>query len=100
MINLFLIIAHDLEGRRWAEFEVGATIQSDKRVAVEVESNSTDTSGCMAMMFSPIFGVVVSVADRRVGEDGGVELGGLGGLAVEPEAGDDVTRVDGHFDRY
>jgi len=68
-------------------------------MAIESEGNGTDGSGGLTVLLSAGIGVVVCMADGGVGEDGGVELGGFGGLPVEPETGGDVTR-NGHFGRY
>jgi len=68
-------------------------------MAIESEGNGADGSGGLAVLLSAGFGVVVCVADGGLWEDGGVELGGFGGLAVEPEAGGYVAG-NGHFGRY
>lgn len=67
-------------------------------MAVQCEGDGADGSGFVAVLGAAVFGVVVCVAYGGVGEDGCVEFGGFGGLAVEPEAGCDGAGVDGHFD--
>ena len=86
VINLFLILTSDLKGHGLVEFEQWPTVQGDKWMSIEVECNDHYAPWRFAMKLLARFGVALDMLDGRILKDGGVEIGGLFGLIVEPKA--------------
>ena len=82
VVDLVLLLAVDLERDGLAERELGAAVDADEPLSVELELHGHDR----ARLARPGLGVVGDADDARVLEDGGVEVRGLLGLGVEPQA--------------
>src|SRR3954468_2632711 len=86
VVDLGLVGALDLEGHRLAEGELGAAVDADKALAVQLPFDGHDG----ARLARPGLVVVVGRDDAGVREDRDVELGRLLGLGVVPQARDDA----------
>src|SRR4051812_41946608 len=86
VVGLLLVLAHDLEGDRLGEPELRAAVQAEVLLAVEGEADGEDVA--LPHRRRHVRPVAADGVDRGVREDGRVVLGGLLGLAVEPEARD------------
>ncbi|AKZ53981.1 hypothetical protein SAM23877_0932 [Streptomyces ambofaciens ATCC 23877] len=81
MVDLFLVVAGDLEGDRLVERELRAAVEGDELLAVGREVDGEHVAGGLVRTL----GVVGDGADGGVLEEGHVEAGGLLRPAVEPE---------------
>src|SRR6185436_6101213 len=86
IIHLFLRIAIDLERDGLVEFENRAPVESSEGVSIELELHDHHRPCRLAVDLLPGIWITGDLADLRILEDGGVELGSLFGLGVEPQA--------------
>jgi hypothetical protein len=86
VVDFFLGLAIDLKRDRFVEREVRASVKAGKRLAVEFEADGHDRPDFPAVEFLAGLAVMGDGGDFCVIEDRTVELGGLFGLAVEPQA--------------
>ena len=81
-VDLRLVGAVDLEGDRLVERELGAAVQRDELLAVELEADGHDG----ARVARPRLAVARDLHDPRAREDRRVEPRGVLALRVEPQA--------------
>jgi hypothetical protein len=79
VVDLVLGLAFDLEGDGLVERELGAAVDADESLAVQLELHGHHRAGRSRTGLR----VVSDVDDARVLEDSGVEARGLLGLGVE-----------------
>src|SRR4029450_10151075 len=86
VVDLFLAFAGDLQGDGLVELEYRASVERGEGLALELERHGQHGAGLSPMDFLPRFAVPSDSNNLRILEDAGVEIGGIFGLAVEPEA--------------
>src|SRR5262249_44248493 len=97
IVHLLLVLAVDLERDGLAELEVRAAVEGHEPLALDLELHGHDRSSRPAVDLEALLAVAADAEDLGVLEDGHVELRGLLGLAVEPQAGGYLVRADGHL---
>ena len=83
-VGFLLRVGEHLEGDRLVEREFGAAVQPEERLAQHGELHRQHVAGLAVGIIARRF---VDRADAAVGESRGVELRGLLGVLVEPQAG-------------
>lgn len=79
------------------ERDLRATIQSDEAMTIEFKLDNQHVAGLVAVKLLARIRVALDVRDLGVGKDRDVKVGGIFGLAVEPEAGCEFERREGHL---
>src|ERR1044072_1368834 len=82
-VGLRLVLGVDHERDRFVEVELGAAVETNERHA---ENGELDGEHVPLLAGGKIAGRTQDLADAAVGKGGGVELGSLLGVLVEPEA--------------
>ena len=88
VVDVLLGLAVDLEGDSLVELELGAAVDADEPLALQLELHGHNHPGRSRRGL----GVVRDVHDARILEDGNVEGSGLLGFGVEPQVRDDLLQ--------
>jgi hypothetical protein len=64
---------------------VWSSIQRRESLAIELKFDNHHSTRLLSVILLSFFAVILGVDDFSIFEEGGVEIGGFFGLAVEPE---------------